>query len=186
MYLPLTGIAGPGVSTCPGVGTGPTCQYGPNFKLLANVQNVVNDPSGQSPAPQDNSIFTYTVLDAGGNWPTGCTTGNPGCATYQPQAIALTQSEVQSQQINLAGLGYPAGTSTQSLDPSLCGAPSSTYPTVASACPADAIQSVSVDLQVAKPGTGANGAQEDNLVVYRYATSPGASSAPYQYSATVG
>ncbi len=27
MYLPLTGLTAPGVSSCPGVGTGPTCQY---------------------------------------------------------------------------------------------------------------------------------------------------------------
>ena len=57
---------------------------------------------------------------------------------------------------------------------------------MATACPADAVQSVSVDLQVEKPGTAANGAQEDNLVVYRYAQSPGSSTAPYQYSATEG
>jgi hypothetical protein len=39
---------------------------------------------------------------------------------------------------------------------------------------------------VAKPGTGSTGAQENNLVVYRYAQSPGSTTAPYQYSATVG
>ena len=45
---------------------------------------------------------------------------------------------------------------------------------------------MSVDLQVAKPGTGTNGVQENNLVVYRYAQSPGSLTAPYQYAATVG
>ncbi len=45
---------------------------------------------------------------------------------------------------------------------------------------------MSIDLQVAKPGTGLNGTQENNLVVYRYAQSPGSTTAPYQYSSTVG
>jgi hypothetical protein len=182
MYLPLTGISGPGVSTCPGVGTGPVCQYSSTvYRLLANVQNVVNDPSGASPAPQDTPIFSYTVLDTGGTWPIGSAV--PPGVSYPPQAITLSQSDVNVPQISgLVALGYPVD--TQSL--TACGAPSANYPTVASACPADAIQSISVDLQVAKSGTGPNGAQEDNLVVYRYATSPGSSSSPYQYSTTVG
>ena len=64
--------------------------------------------------------------------------------------------------------------------------PSATYPTTAIACPADAVQSVSIDLQVAKPGAGTNGIVENSLVVYRYAQSPGSPTAPYQYSETQG
>jgi hypothetical protein len=57
---------------------------------------------------------------------------------------------------------------------------------VAIACPADAIQSVNIDLQVAVNGSGSNGGQEESLVVYRYAQSPGSTTAPYQYTATEG
>ena len=53
-------------------------------------------------------------------------------------------------------------------------------------CPTDAVQSVTIHLRVAKPGTNANTMVENSLVVYRYAQSPGAATAPYQYSATVG
>ena len=87
------------------------------------------------------------------------------------------------QLTGLTALGYPVD--TQSL--TACAAPvEDSYPTLAVACPADAIQSVDVDLQVAKPGSGSLGTQENSLVVYRYAQSPGSSTAPYQYSAGVG
>lgn len=178
MYLPLTGVTAPGVSTCPGVGTGPTCQYGTGYRLLANVQDVVNDPSSLDGSGGPTSpIFSYTLMDPGGNYPP------PTGTTYRNQAITLSADEIASQQITgLAALGYP--TDTQSL--TACAAPSASYPTMAVSCPADAVQSVTIDLQVAKPGTGVNGAQENSLVVYRYAQSPGSSTAPYQYSTTVG
>ena len=174
MYLPLVGLSAPGVSSCPGVGTGPACQYSTTtYKLLANVQNVVNDPSSvDSSNAQNDPIFTYTIMD-------------PGVPTvYAAQTINLTPAQVQNQQI--PPLSYPAWANGQSLLPSACAAPSANNPTVASACPLDAVQSVTVDLQVAKPGTGPNGIQENSLVVYRYAQSPGSSTAPYQYSTTVG
>ena len=181
MYLPLTGLNSPGVSSCPGVGTGPVCQYSlTNYRLLANVQSVVNNPSSvDGTGAQNDPIFGYTVLDTGGTF---------GGTTYPPQAITLTPGEVQNLQITgLQALGYPTDTqSLNPLSPTSCAAPSATYPTPAIACPLDAVQSVSVDLQVAKPGTGINGVQENNLVVYRYAQSPGSTTAPYQYSATVG
>jgi hypothetical protein len=178
MYLPLIGLSAPGVSSCPGVGTGPACQYSPtNYKLLANVQSVVNDPSSvDGTGAQNDPIFGYTVLDTGGIF---------GGTTYPPQAITLTPGQVENNPPGITGLlalGYP--TDNQLL--TACTAPSANYPTSAIACPADAIQSVSIDLQVAKPGTGSSGAQENNLVVYRYAQSPGSTTAPYQYSATVG
>jgi hypothetical protein len=181
MYLPLTGLSAPGVSSCPGVGTGPVCQYSPtNYRLLANVQDVVNDPSSlDGTGAQNDPIFGYTILDTGGTF---------GGTTYPPQAITLTPGQVQNPPLNppgitgLLALGYP--TDNQLL--TTCAAPSANYPTPAIACPTDAVQSVSIDLQVAKPGTGTNGVQENNLVVYRYAQSPGSTTAPYQYSATVG
>ena len=182
MYLPLTGLTAPGVSSCPDVGTGPTCQYGTNYRLLANVQSVVNDPSSldpltglqANPSVPISPIFQYTLLDTGGPY---------GSSTYTAQSIALTSAEIQTQQITgLKALGYPVD--GQSL--AACTALNLNYQTAATACPTDAVQSVSIDLQVGKPGTGINGTQENNLVVYRYAQSPGSSSAPYQYSSAVG
>jgi len=171
MYLPLTGLSAPGVSSCPGVGTGPVCQYPPpqtGYRLLANVQSVVNDPSSvDGSGNQDNPIFTYNILDPGVQ------------GVYPTQDLTLTPAQVHNNQVT--GL---AGLPTQLL--SNCTAPNASYPTPGSACPADYVQSVNIDLQVAKPGTGTNGIQENNLVVYRYAQSPGSSTAPYQYSATVG
>ena len=67
MYLPVTGLSAPGVSSCPGVGTGPTCVYPSGYKLLANVQNVVNDPSSVGPAHPSS--------------PTGCSTPAPRTRT---------------------------------------------------------------------------------------------------------
>jgi len=180
MYLPLVGLTAPGVSSCPGVGTGPACQYPTTYKLLANVQNVVNDPSSVDGSnAQNDPIFTYALMDPGGTFTTGGVT-----TTYAAQTINLTPAQVQSQQI--PPLSYPAWANGQSLSASACAAPSANNPTVASACPLDAVQSVTVDLQVAKPGTGPSGIQENNLVIYRYAQSPGSSTAPYQYSTTVG
>lgn len=170
MYLPVTGVAAPGVSTCPGVGTGPACQWSTDYRLLANVLDVVNDPSAVdgSGAPTD-PLFTYTIFDPTLN-----------------QATTLSTGEVQNQMLTgLSRLGYSYD--TQSL--SQCDAPDTTPPIVypvAISCPTDAVQSVTIHLRVAKPGTNANTVVENSLVVYRYAQSPGAASAPYQYSATVG
>ena len=170
MYLPVTGVSGPGVSTCPGVGTGPACQWSTSYRLLANVLDVVNDPSAVdgSGAPTD-PLFSYTVFDP-----------------YLNQAITLTSTEVQNQMLTgLTGLGYTYA--TQSL--SQCNAPNTAAPTVypvAISCPTDAVQSVTIHLRVAQPGTNANTVVENSLVVYRYAQSPGAATAPYQYSVNVG
>ena len=182
MYLPITGLSAPGVSSCPGVGTGPACQYGTDFRLLANVQSVVNDPSSIDPVTglqvdpnvPISPIFRYTLLDTGGNY---------SGTNYTPRSIALTPAQVEIQQITgLNALGYPADTQLLTA----CAAPDSNHPTLATACPADAVQSVNIDLRICKPGTGSNGTQENSLVVYRYAQSPGSSTAPYQYSSAVG
>lgn len=172
MYLPETGVTAPGVSTCPGVGTGPYCIYPTNYRLLANVQDVVNNPSNVDAFGNPLSpLFTYTIFDTGSS------------PTYAPQAITLTPAEIANQQITgLTALGYP--TNVQSL--TACAAPDASFPTAAIACPADAIQSIGIDLQVAASGSGTNGGQESSLVVYRYAQSPGSTTAPYQYSVTEG
>jgi hypothetical protein len=175
MFLPVVGLTAPGVSSCPGVGTGPACVYPTAYRLLANVQNVVNDPSTVDANGDPTSpLFHYTMFDTGGTY---------GSSTYGDRAIPLSAGEVSDQQLSgLIALGYPVD--TRSLG--ACDVPSATYPTAAIACPADAIQSVAIDLKVAKPGSGTNGGQENTLVVYRYAQSPGSSTAPYQYSASVG
>ena len=187
MYLPLIGLQSPGVSSCPDVGTGPTCQYGTNYRLLANVQSVVNDPSSidattglqVDPSVPISPIFRYALRDPGGTYPNIIAPIN----TYTPQLIALTPAEIETQTINgPQTLSYPMGGQLLTA----CTAPNPSYQTAAAACPADAVQSVNIDLQVGKPGTGINGTQENSLVVYRYAQSPGSSTAPYQYSSAVG
>jgi len=180
MYLPQTGLTlGPGAPSCP-VLWGATlqttaCTYPTTYRLLANVQDVVNNPNpGNGPI---QPLFSYTIFDPGGTYPPGSGTA------YGNQGISLSSTEVDSQLITgLGALGYP--TDTQQL--TACTAPSASYPTVAVACPADAVQSVGLDLRVAKPGATAQGTVEDSLVVYRYAQSPGSSTAPYQYSETQG
>ena len=172
MYLPVTGVSAPGVSTCPGVGTGPACQWSTDYRLLANVLDVVNDPSAvDGTGAPTNPLFTYTIFDPKLN-----------------QAITLSSAEVQNQMLTGLGTpGYGYSVATQSL--SACNAPNTVAPTVypvAISCPTDAVQSVTIHLRVAKPGTNANTMVENSLVVYRYAQSPGAATAPYQYSATVG
>ena len=122
LFLPETGVSSPGVPTCPlqygGTlistnctypcppdGTGTECQYASNnYRLMANVQDVVNNPndvdaSGVSVEP----IFSYTILDP----------------TSAAQTISLTSDEVQSQQMAVPS-GYDI--STQSL--TACSAPS--------------------------------------------------------------
>lgn len=179
MYLPQTGLTlGPGAPSCPlqwgSVLQTTACSYTANYRLLANVQDVVNNPSlvaadGTTPT---QPIFSYTFSDL-----------NMPANSAGAQAIALSATEVQNDLITgLDSLGYP--TSTQQLD--ACGAPSVSYPTAAIACPADAIQSVTIDLLVAKPGASTESTVEDRVVVYRYAQSPGSSTAPYQYSETQG
>jgi len=176
MYLPNLGPSGS--PTCPlqwgaFLEPGP-CTYPSNYTLVANVQDVVNNPSavaGDGVTPTQ-PIFSYDFTDL--NMP-----------AQTQQSIALTATEVQNNQmtgLTAAAYGYP--TDTQTLNS--CAASSIQYPTVAIACPSDAIGSVGLDLMVAKPGTSAQGTVENSLVIYRYAASPGSSTAPYQYSETQG
>ena len=122
-------------------------------------------------APTD-PLFTYTIFDPTLN-----------------QATTLSTGEVQNQMLTgLLSLGWgywvPHAVAVLSaMRPNTT--PPIVYP-VAISCPTDAVQSVTIHLRVAKPGTNANTVVENSLVVYRYAQSPGAASAPYQYSATVG
>jgi type II secretory pathway component PulJ len=66
-----------------------------------------------------------------------------------------------------------------------CGVPTGSQ-SVVQACQQDFIQSVGVDLMLARKGAGTNGTVDEQTIVYRYAESPGASSYPYQYTSTEG
>jgi hypothetical protein len=179
LFLPAMEPNNPGVSTCPGVSTDPNataCVYPSNYRLMANVLGVVNSPKDLGINPADKPIFTYTIFDP-----------------YLNQSITLTSAGVANQTITgLLSLGYTNDTAT--LAAADCAAPTNTPPPilappvlpVAISCPMDAIQSVGVDLQIAKPGSNANSTVDNSMIVYRYAQSPGSSTAPYQYSATVG
>ena len=153
------------------VGTGPSCLYPTNYRLLANVLGVGNNPSDVdgTGAPL-NPIFTYTIED-------------PSIPAGQGQSITLTPGEVQNQR---SPDSPPWGTPTppaavwrlQLRGPRarhLGGhrVPSRCHPERRNR-PADP-----------KPGADSAGVVENSLVVYRYAQSPGSTTAPYQYSATV-
>ena len=158
-YLPTqTNFNGTLTSTCPftDVAGSPACQYGSNYTLITNAQDVVNDPAAGEP------IFTYSIFDSVNN------------ITFTPSA-----SEIQSGTIDLVSHGYPSGTPNVSL--TSCLAPNGTYPT----CPADAIQSLGIDLRVAAKGAGAQTVENDT-VVYRYPEPAPGSPFPYQFSTTTG
>ena len=70
-------IVNSGISTCPGVGTGPTCQYPTTYKLIAdNTLDVVNSPADNTGGVPNNPIFGYGMLDPA--WPQSLDT--PGTA----------------------------------------------------------------------------------------------------------
>ena len=83
-YLPIITA---GVSSCPGVGVGPTCQYPPNpSKLLTNVLSVVNNPNPNYPNPQTplgiQPVFSYNVFDT--TTQAGATSRQPACRPGSP------------------------------------------------------------------------------------------------------
>lgn len=158
-YLPeQTNFNGTLTPTCPftDVAGSPACQYGSSYTLITNAKDVVNDPAAGEP------IFTYSIFDSMNN------------ITFTP-----TSSEVQSGTIDLVNHGYPSGTPNVSL--TSCLAPNGAYPT----CPADAIQSLGIDLRVAAKGAGAQTVENDT-VIYRYPEPAPGSPFPYQYSTTTG
>lgn len=167
-YLPVTNG---GTSTCPVTGqpSSNVCQYSGGTEIN-NVLDVVNSPSLSQP------IFSYTIYDPNTNGGT---------------AITPTATEIQNQQLTGLSPPYPTGGATQTLSSGgvpTCNAPNSNYPTVAIACPLDAIQSVGIDLMVSVKGSGNNGQGqvENQTIVYRYPLSAGASAYPYQYTSAVG
>ncbi len=167
-YLPVTTN---GVSSCPGVGTGPTCTY-LNYTLITDAQHVVNN----------TPIFSYNIFDPNLNSGT---------------AYTLTTSEVQNNSIILGNHGYTSGPATHPLSgTNSCVAQGTTYQTAAQACPADNIQSVGIDLEIGVKGssltptsgttTNYQNTVDNQIIAYRYPESSGSTTYPYQYSAGVG
>jgi hypothetical protein len=170
-YLPLVNS---GTSTCPvnpGGSAGP-CQYPATYTLLTNVLHVTNNPNPSKGALQP--IFSYSIFDPD--------SGTAGIG------LPLTTTEVQNNLITgLSGAPYNYPTATQAV--TACAATNpATYPTIAIACPLDAVQSVGIDLRVSSPGSGTNGTVENQTIVYRYQSTGPASNAtyPYKFTSPVG
>lgn len=185
-YLPVTND---GVSTCPGVGNGTQCQFpcpsssgttNPicdfpgtgTYKLITNVQDVVNNPAVGTDAADESrqAIFSYGFFDA-------------GSSTSQ----VFDPGDVQSQTLTT---GAWASTNLPILS---CGdtAAARAMATTTLGCPADGIQSVSVNLMIGIKGSGVGGTPQiakSQAVIYRYSGDPWSSTnaAPYQYDSSVG
>jgi hypothetical protein len=171
-----------GTPTCPVAGqpgseAGQTCQYGTNYTLVTNAEDVVNSPSTAS-----NPIFTYGIFDP----VTGLSILIPSTAiatTNQPFAIPSYETS------GLAALSPSVTGAATSQNLTTCAVPSTSYPTIALSCPADAIQSVGVNLQIAAKGAGTQ-TVNNQTIVYRYSLSAGETNTsynyPYQYSSTTG
>ena len=183
MYLPLVGVTSPGVSTCPvpvNGTSGGTCQYSNSYRLVANIQDVVNSPADVDVSGNPvNPIFTYTIVDPTTSASfiltpsdlnqvpqvvTGLPVANPGATTPPQCTVAVPCSYPSSTQALVAALGNPTCLSTSTL-----------------VCPLDDIQSVGIHLIVSKPGTQGNGAVENQIIEYRYPLSTNASCYPFQY-----
>lgn len=187
LFLPVTNQ---GVPTCPlyynGADISGTCQYPcptdpvtgaylcqnaqSGYRLLANIQGVVNNPNTSDPNNIDvngaplHPIFTYSIQDP---------------SQSPAQSFTLSPSDVQTGNISLQTLA--AYDATASIPLASC----ANSADLALSCPLDAIQSVGIDLRIAEPGSHASSQLENRLVVYRQSTSANLT-APYQYSDSVG
>jgi prepilin-type N-terminal cleavage/methylation domain-containing protein len=168
-----------GTPTCPVAGqpaseAGQPCQYGTNYTLVTDASDVVNSAT---------PVFTYSILDP----VTGQSISIPSTATAPTnQSFTVPSWEVSG----LAALSPPVtigGSTTVNL--TTCAVPSASYPTIALSCPADAIQSVGVYLQIAAKAAGSD-VVNNQTIVYRYSLSAGETNTsynyPYQYSSTTG
>ncbi len=171
-YLP---VVNSGTSTCPVTtdGSAGPCLYPSNYTLITNAADVVNNPSSTTGGVPNQPIFTYSLFDP--NWPAGANSTGTG--------ILLTAGEIQNNLITgLTAAPYNYPTNTQTV--TACAFHNASYPTTAIACPLDAVQSVSIELMVAAPGSGTNGTVDNQTVVYRYPpTGTGGNiTYPYQFS----
>jgi hypothetical protein len=140
-------------------------QYLPTIALGVSTCPVVGNPGGTCQYSSTFKLLT-NVLSVVNN-------PNPQNGPTQPifsYNIFDTSTKVGS---NLTPAQVQSGL--------LCTGPGATL------CPADVIQSVGVELMVAKPGAGTNGTVDDQTIVYRYAQSPGSTTGyPYQYTLKAG
>lgn len=174
-FLPLTVT---GVSTCPGTGSGPTCQYSltPD-KILANVNGVVNNPSTPD-ASTGGAIFSYNIFDPYFNITTNINDN---------LSFVLSADMVTNQTITgLHTIGYTMANASDTTSLATCTLPTPTHPSLAVSCPTDAIQSVGIYLMVSNKGAGTNGQVEYQTIVYRTAESTGSTTYPFEYTAAVG
>ena len=118
--------------------------------------------------------------------------GGSGCTYTSPPRLlvnvlgvvnnpALPPTSAPTQPIFTYNVFTPGGTGANLSTAQVQSGLSCTGTTPAT-CPADFIQSVSVELMVARKGAGTNGTVDEQTIVYRYAESPGASTYPYQYT----
>ncbi len=149
-----------GVSTCPIANQGGTaCSYGATGtgRLLVNVVGLTNNPNPSNGTIQP--IFTYNVFNP---------TAGIGCT------LTGTCSVTPNLTSNVPSSGNGSATACQAQVPS-------GTTTVAQTCN-DYIQSVGIELIVARKGAGTNGSVDEQSVVYRYAQSSGSTYYPYQPS----
>ena len=156
--------AGTVCSWCPLTApSGTACQYPTTGKLIVNVLGVVNDPSQQQ-------TYTYTL--------NGSTASGTG-----PSQPIFTYNVLDSSNQADPALGVGANWSNLTT-PQLAVMNNPCTGNTVATCPADYIQSVGVDLMVARKGAGTNGTVDEQTIIYRYAGTSG--TFPFQYTSVSG
>ncbi len=192
-YLPT--LNSDGTPTCP-VGTqpGPGCSYNMSkYTLITDVLNVVNNPytTVANPTPAD-PIFSYSMIDPITDVSMGPTTANVESSTQNftiPPAETTSLADVDlGATADTPGISYNGVAGSTSLDN--CTLPTASLPTIALSCPADAINSVGIDLMVGVKGSSTSPNSTSNqvnneTVVYRYPADSGSVYYPYQCEASV-
>ncbi len=146
-------------STCPLTApSGTACQYPSTGKLIVNVLGVTNDPSQQQ-------TYTYTL-----NGSTASGTG-PTQPIFTYNVLDPGGPGTGANWANLTTAQLTA------MDSPCTGA-------TATACPADYIQSVGVELMVTRKGAGTNGTVDEQTVVYRYAGTAGTFPLPIHHASS--
>jgi prepilin-type N-terminal cleavage/methylation domain-containing protein len=177
--LPIVSDDG-GASTCPIANPSATaCAYPPatSYKLITNALDVTNT----------TPVFSYMLSDPCFYQGTYDPTCQLGGTTFN-----LLASDLQNTPQTLSNLsGYPAGTQSTlgtCVLPTPGVAPS---PTIAVSCPLDAIQRVTIDLQISVKGSGLSpsatnqGSVENQSIVYRDPIDSGGTTDypyPFQYT----
>lgn len=185
-YLPQ--LNSDGTPTCPvGSEPGPGCTYNmAKYTLISNVLDVVNNPDTSVSDPPANPIFNYSIIDPITDTSMSPTPANVESPTQSFTVPAgeisnLADANLGATQDNPVGVNYTGVATSTSLGS--CTLPTASLPTIALSCPADAINSVGIDLMVGVKGAGSD--QVDNeTVVYRYPADSGSTYYPYQCEAS--